>query len=158
MGVAGSGKSTVARALAQRLGWAFVDADDHHPATNVAKMARGEPLTEADRRPWLTAMAELLRRRLAGGESIVLACSALTGQSRLLLELEGAPIVWLELDAASLRRRLAARQGHFFPPSLLASQLATLEPPADAIRIDASLPVDAIIEAICGATGRRPPE
>lgn len=150
MGVAGSGKSTVGRALAERLGWELVDADDLHPPANVAKMARGEPLTEADRRPWLSSVAALLQRRLDDGASVVLACSALSRASRRMLRLDArVQIVLLELDAAALEQRLARRKGHFFPPDLLASQIATLEPPPHAIRIDAAQPIDTILDAIC---------
>jgi len=130
MGVSGSGKTTVARALADRLHWVFQEGDDLHPAANVAKMARGEPLTDDDRRPWLEAVAAWMDRRLSAGESAVLTCSALHRSYRDFLR-AGRPQVrfcHVAVDAEVLRRRLEARRGHYMPPSLLPSQLAALQP------------------------------
>jgi len=141
MGVSGAGKTTVGRLLAMDLGWTFLDADDFHPAANVAKMHAGIPLTDEDRRPWL----EALRRRIAGahdrGESVVLACSALKHNYQHFLE-EADPgdvrCVFLEGPRELIRRRLEAREGHFMSPALLDSQFAALEPPDDAVRVDVS--------------------
>jgi carbohydrate kinase (thermoresistant glucokinase family) len=129
MGVSASGKSTVAAALAGRLGVAWRDADDLHPPLNIAKMAAGIPLTDADRRPWLDRVAaELAVGRDAGG--IVVACSALRRayRERLRARCPAALFVHLDGDRLLLAQRASARKDHFMPPALLESQLATLEP------------------------------
>jgi gluconokinase len=136
MGVAGSGKTTVGQQLAANLGWRFVEGDDFHPAANVAKMARGQPLTDADRAPWLHALRREMVRSRDRGESLVVTCSALKASYRAILRGDdGAAVqfVYLKVDPAILRQRLQQRQGHFMPASLLASQLAELEEPEDAI-------------------------
>lgn len=132
MGVAGAGKSTLMRALAARLDWACQDGDDLHPAANVALMARGEPLTDADRAPWLAAVGAWLDARRAEGEPAIIACSALKRAYRegLRAGRPGLRFVWLTGDPQVLAQRLADRTGHFAGPDLLTSQLATLEPPA----------------------------
>lgn len=125
MGVSGSGKSTVARALAERLGRPYLDADDLHPPANVARMRAGEPLTDAERGPWLDAVAA----RIAADGRTVVACSALRRAHRDRLRAGGA--VWfahLDPPAADLAQRLDARRGHFMPASQLPDQLSTLEP------------------------------
>jgi gluconokinase len=156
MGVSGSGKTTVGRLLADRLGWTFLDADDFHTAANVEKMRRGEPLTDADRGPWLHALASALRDRLDGGDSVVLACSALKSDYRDVLRIDDrVRFAFLEADAALLQGRLAGRAGHYFNPALLASQLATLEPPDDALVLDASRPPEEIALEIEGSLGDR---
>ena len=122
-GVSGSGKTTVGALLAGRLGWRFADADDFHPAANVAKMRAGIPLTDADRWPWLRAIAAWMDERIGHGEDAVLACSALKRSYRDLL-LDGRPaarMVFLAPDREVLARRLAARHGHFFPEQLLST-------------------------------------
>jgi gluconokinase len=130
-GVSGSGKTTVGAMLAGRLNWSFADADEFHPAANVAKMHAGIPLTDEDRRPWLRAIAAWMDERIAAGESAVVTCSALKRAYRELL-LDGRPSAWLvflSVDRDRLWRRLATRHGHFFPQQLLDSQLGTVEPP-----------------------------
>ena len=130
-GVSGSGKTTVGALLAGRLGWPFADADDFHPAANVAKMRAGIPLTDADRWPWLRAIATWMDERIVRGEDAVVTCSALKRSYRDLL-LTGRPaarMVFLAPDREVLARRLAARHGHFFPEQLLSTQLDALEPP-----------------------------
>ncbi len=130
MGVSGSGKTTLARGLAARLGWPFQEGDDLHPAANVAKMARGEPLTDHDRWPWLRSVGAWMDARLTAGESGVLTCSALHRSYRDVLT-SGRPQVrfcHVTVDAALLRARLEHRSGHYMPASLLPSQLAALEP------------------------------
>jgi gluconokinase len=130
-GVSGSGKSTVGALLAGRLGWRFADADDFHPAANVAKMRARNPLTDADRWPWLRAIGAWMDARIAAHESAVITCSALKRSYRDLL-LDGRPqarMVFLAPDREVLARRLAARPGHFFPEQLLGSQFTDLEPP-----------------------------
>ena len=151
MGVSGAGKTTIGQALARRLSWPFLDADDLHSAANVAKMKRGEPLTDDDRGPWLDAVRARIADALGGNTSIVVACSALKHSYRDHLA-DGDPrVVFVHLDAPRdvLAARLASRRGHFAAPSLLDSQLASLEPPGhDAIVVDASPPPDGIVAGI----------
>jgi gluconokinase len=133
MGVSGSGKTTVAVELAQRLGWEFAEGDDHHPRENVAKMRSGIPLDDADRAPWLADLAGWIARHEAAGRSAVLTCSALKRAYRDRLR-EGNEAVWfahVDVPERVLAERLAARTGHYMPPSLLSSQLAALEPLAE---------------------------
>ena len=134
MGVSGSGKSTLARTLAEELKVEFLDADDFHPPTNIAKMKSGKPLNDKDRRPWLQNLAlEMLNRQDKGA---ILACSALKESYRELLA-EYAPLhlVYLKGSYESIYERMKSRKGHFMPPELLQSQFRTLEPPRDAIEI-----------------------
>jgi gluconokinase len=154
MGVAGAGKTTVGRALAAALGRAFHDADDFHPAANVARMRAGIPLTDADRAPWLDALRALVARCLTDGTPAVLACSALREAYRTALLPAGvAPtrvrFVFLDVTPTTAERRLAARANHYMPASLLDSQFATLEAPTGAphaaLRVDAEWPVDVLV-------------
>jgi gluconokinase len=132
MGVAGTGKSTVGAALAQALGLDFVEGDAYHPASNLQRMAAGIPLTDADRSPWLDALAARLRAAEAAGAGLVMACSALKRSYREVLRAGTAAVTFIYLhgDRQLLVERLARRRDHFMPPSLLDSQLAALEPPA----------------------------
>ena len=152
MGPAGAGKTTVGLALAQSLGWRFLDADDFHSPANVAKMRSGVGLTDEDRAPWLAAMHDALERALTSATCVVLACSALKEQYRRALTPEGAGsrirFVYLHADEAVLRERLAHRTGHYAGPELLASQLETLEEPSDALWVDASRPPAEIVSRI----------
>ena len=149
MGVSGTGKSTVGAALADALGIPFVEGDDLHPAANVAKMAAGIPLTDADRAPWLDAVAAALE------SPVVVACSALKRRYRDRLR-EAAPglaLVYLHGTAELLAARMEGREGHFMPTALLQSQLDTLEEPApdeDAIPVDVALRPDEIVELVVG--------
>jgi gluconokinase len=130
MGVSGSGKTTVAKGIAERMGWEFAEGDDFHPRANVEKMAAGHPLTDEDRWPWLRAIGAWIDEREAEGTCAVLTCSALRRVYRDLLR-EGRPNVrfcHVEADPDLIAERLSHRQGHYMPPSLLPSQLATLEP------------------------------
>ena len=147
MGVTGSGKTTVGRALAERLEWPFYDADDLHPAANVEKMRRGVALTDDDRTPWLAALRSLLNELDA--RDAVLACSALRRQFRAQLN-EGHDVrfVYLQADPHRIAARLAARRGHFMNPSLVQSQFEALEEPEDAITLDANLERHALVERI----------
>lgn len=153
IGPSGAGKTTVGTALAERLGWAFEDADAYHSAEAVAKMARGAGLTDADRAPWLARLAELIDARIGSGAPTVLACSALKASYRQRLVRPGVIVVWLDVAEKVLAERLAGRAGHFAGPELLASQLAAFEPPADALRVDAAQPVGAVVGEIVRALG-----
>ena len=147
MGVSGSGKSTVGSALAAELGWAFLDADDLHPAANVAAMAAGRPLDDTDRAPWLEAVGAWLDTH----RPCVVACSALRRRYRDVLRRDGVLFVHLAGDHTLLAERLAGRTGHFMPAALLDSQLDALEPPeADeaALCVDAHLPLQAQLRAV----------
>jgi gluconokinase len=130
MGVSGSGKSTVAAGLVERLGWKFAEGDDFHPPANVEKMRSGRPLDDDDRWPWLRILAAWIGEHEQAGTSVVVTCSALKRSYRDLLR-DGHPSVWfahVTADADVLRKRVAQRTGHFMPSSLVESQLATLEP------------------------------
>lgn len=128
MGVSGSGKSTVARLVADRLGWDLQEGDDLHPRANVEKMAAGIPLTDDDRWPWLGLVADWIDVHRAEGEHGVITCSALKRSYRDLLARPDVAFVHLASDRSVLSGRLGTREGHFMPASLLDSQLATLEP------------------------------
>ena len=147
MGVSGSGKTTLGHALAERLGWPFLEGDDLHPQANRAKMAAGVPLEDADRAPWLEAISDWIAARIGDGGSGVVACSALKRAYRAVLAAD-RPEVWFVLQdgpAEVLQARLKTRRGHFMPPALLDSQLETLErPTADeqAVIVDLRLPID----------------
>ncbi|RBY96017.1 gluconokinase [Blastococcus sp. TF02-8] len=161
-GVSGSGKTTVARLVAQRLGWAFTEGDEHHPPANVAEMRAGVPLDDDDRAPWLAALAGWIGEQEHAGRSAVLTCSALRRRYRDVLR-AGHPSVWfahLVVPDGVLAGRLAARTGHFMPGSLLGSQLATLEPLADdepgvTVRADreAGAVVDALVAVLSPCAG-----
>lgn len=149
MGVCGCGKTTVGRALAAEMGWRFLDADDFHPEANVARMRAGVPLTDADRWPWLDRLAAESAAINARGEHAVLACSALRQAYRERLARGGdVRFVYLKGDRATIAPRLGARAGHYMPASLLDSQLATLEEPADAIIVDIRLSIEEQVAAI----------
>ena len=152
MGVSGAGKTTVGRRLAETLDWEFLDADDFHPPFNRRKMASGQPLDDVDRDPWLQRLRQELEQRLDRGRSSVLACSALKAAYRRLLLADAVEIglVFLHGSPDLLARRLAARQGHFMPPELLASQLATLEAPSaeEALLLDVEPPPDELVRRV----------
>ena len=153
MGVSGSGKSTIAASLAERLNWTFEDGDRFHPASNVAKMSAGQPLTDMDRWPWLMAIADEIDRVCLAGKHAVIACSALKRAYRdvLVHGRSDVRMIFLNGTQALIARRLTQRKGHFMPPGLLESQFETLEPPEPGenpvtVSIDAS--VDAIVDDI----------
>ena len=149
MGVSGSGKSTVGLPLAERLGYPFFDADEFHPPENVAKMAAGTPLTDADRWPWLA----LLNGKMKEQKNAVLACSALKQSYRdaLTTGLKDCRFVHLRGSLELIRARLADRKHRYMPASLLESQFATLEPPAAALAVDIAQPPERCIEQITAA-------
>jgi gluconokinase len=145
MGVSGAGKTTVGKALAEAMGWPFVEGDELHPPANVEKMRRGEPLDDADRAPWLEKIAE----RMRGMKDGVVACSALKRAYRDRLRVrEDVRFVLLEVPRAVLDERLARRRGHYMPASLLPSQLATLETADDTIVVDGAQSVGEIVAAV----------
>jgi gluconokinase len=153
MGVSGSGKSTVADALAKRLGWRYEDGDRFHPPGNVAKMSAGHPLTDEDRLPWLQAIADEIDQVCRGGKRAVIACSALKRAYRDILLHGRADVrfVFLKGTQDLIAGRLAARKGHFMPPDLLTSQFRTLEPPAASehpITVSIDAPVADIVDDI----------
>jgi len=157
MGVSGSGKSTVGAALAQRLGMPFADADDMHPAANIAKLTAGLALDDDDRLPWLETVGQWLADHADGG---VMSCSALRRAYRDQLRRHARHLEFLYLEGTRdvIERRLASRPGHFMPASLLTSQYATLEPlepDEDGIVIDVDQGVDAIVQAYVDAAGGR---
>ena len=155
MGVSGAGKSTIGKLLAERLGVPFLDADEYHPPENVAKMAAGTPLNDADRWPWL----ELLNGKLIEQKNAVLACSALKEvyRQRLSQGIADCRFVYLRGSLELIRSRLAERKHRYMPASLLESQFATIEPPSDAIAIDISAGIADCVEAISLALAARPP-
>ena len=150
MGVTGAGKTTVGRLLAHELDCDFLDADDYHPAANVAKMHAGRPLTDDDRQPWLARLNEVLREHAARSADVVLACSALKAsyRDRLLADLPDSRVVYLRGTKALIATRLGARRGHYMNPALLDSQFATLEEPDGAIVADIGPAPDAVAAAI----------
>ena len=174
MGVSGvvSKKATLAKALADRLGWPFQEGDDLHPAANIAKMKAGIPLTDADRWPWLDAISAWIDRQLGDGSVIgVITCSALKRAYRERLDAGRPRVVFVfdHLDEDAAAARIAGRKGHFMPPSLLASQFADLQPPdpdEPVITVDGAQPdprpagrrgrLLASVEAASPRLGRRP--
>jgi gluconokinase len=149
MGVSGSGKSLIGNKLAERLGWDFEDGDKFHPASNVAKMSAGQPLTDDDRWPWLQAIADEIDKVCREGRHAVFACSALKRAYRDILVhgRRDVRIVYLKGTQELIAERLAQRKGHFMPPGLLTSQFKTLEPP-DANENPVTVPIDASVEVI----------
>ena len=156
MGVSGTGKTEVGTRLAEALGGTFAEGDDYHPPANVAKMRSGVPLDDADREPWLETMSREIGAWLDAGRTVVLACSALKQRYRDILKAgrPGVRFVYLEGDEALIRSRLAGRRGHYMPASLLDSQFAALEEPADAITVSIDAPPDAIVAEIMKALAK----
>ncbi len=158
MGVSGSGKTTVGEGLAKELGFEMIEGDDYHPPENVAKMADGIPLTDEDRRPWLDTLAELLADRHGQGQGTVLACSALRRWYRDVLRsavpADESFFILLDADEETLRSRMKSRKGHYMPPALLESQLATLEPlepDEQGVTLDATQPPEVVVAAALSA-------
>lgn len=151
IGPAGAGKTTVGRALADALGCRFIDGDDFHRPASIAKMRAGVPLTDADRAPWLASLHAAAAAAIDRREPLVVACSALRESYRDALRgnLRTVRFVFLDADERTLRQRLEHRAAHFAGPSLLASQLGTLERPSDALTVDAACPPPRIVDRIC---------
>ena len=159
MGVSGAGKTTVGSALADALGWEFLDADEFHPPENVAKMAAAIPLTDADRWPWLERLNGELRARESRGRGVVLACSALKEayRARLMKDLSKAQVVHLRGSIEFIRARMATRKHKYMPAALLESQFDTLEPPKDALEIDAGMDVADAVDRIRATLATKDP-
>ncbi|HEY9732946.1 MAG TPA: gluconokinase [Drouetiella sp.] len=154
MGVAGSGKTTIGKLLAQRLQWNFVDADDYHPASNVEKMRAGHALTDADREPWLRNLRGEIEKWIASEQHTVLACSALRSSYRetLQVDVNQVAVVYLKGDFQLFMNRLSNRQGHFMKSTMLESQFKTLQEPSPAdgvFIVEASDQPAVIVENIC---------
>jgi gluconokinase len=150
MGVSGSGKTTVGKALASELGWDFYDADDFHPPENISKMEDGIPLSDSDRAPWLAALHRLIESCLTRNRPGVLACSALKESYRQGL-MEGndeVQLVYLRGSYELIWSRMSARKDHYMKPEMLKSQFDALEEPADALTVDISPSVDEIVQEI----------
>jgi gluconokinase len=159
MGVSGSGKSTVARLLADRLGRPMAEADEFHPEANIAKMSAGIPLTDADREPWLLALRDWISEHDAAGQGTVVTCSALKRSYRDLLRGASARVHFVHLSGSRevIGERLASRSGHFMPPSLLDSQFADLEPlgdDEDGITVDVTATPEQIADRVCEGLDR----
>lgn len=155
MGVAGAGKTHVGSALAMRLGWQFVDADEHHSAANIAKMRAGIPLSDEDREPWLESLRQLIARFASEGRHCVIACSALRGAFRQRLASAGDEVVFVHLrvSPATAEHRARTRPGHFLPSHLVESQFSALEVPENAIIVDGEAPVDEVVRRIVDEAG-----
>jgi gluconokinase len=152
MGVAGSGKSAVGKALGNALNATFLDGDDFHPPENISKMNAGQALHDEDRKGWLFNIRQSALEHESRQETVIIACSALKQAYRDLLQQEmgQASIYWVFLDGSYelILERMKKRQGHFMPPSLLQSQFDTLERPTDAIRVDITKPITEIVNQI----------
>lgn len=155
MGVSGSGKTTIGVRLAERLGWPYAEADDMHSPANVAKMAAGQPLTDADRKPWLEAIEAWIDGRIAAGGTGVVSCSALKRSYRDGMRKPGVRFVYLDGSRELIAARMSARHGHFMKAAMLDSQFADLEPPGpderDVIRVDISGTPEQVVNHICAA-------
>lgn len=150
MGVSGSGKTAVGKALAQLLGWDFFDADDFHPPANIRKMQSGIPLNDSDRAPWLDALRDLISSSLTVNRPAVLACSALKERYRqqLVGGNDGVQIIYLKGSYELIWSRMSERKEHYMKPHMLQSQFETLEEPTNALAVDISLSVDEIVQEI----------
>lgn len=158
-GVSGSGKTTIGQAVAKRLGWAFQEGDLMHDTANIEKMRNGEALTDQDRLPWLRRVADWIHAQLGAGRNGVVTCSALKRSYRDLLRQGRMDVLFILLQAprAVIRSRIAARQGHFMPATLLPSQYAAFEPPdvgEDVVTIDAAQSIDHIVDQVIAQVER----
>ena len=156
MGVAGAGKTTIGRCLADELGWQFSDGDDFHPAVNIEKMRQGQALTDADRQPWLERIHAAIIDRISRNQPAVLACSILKARYRAIVVAgcdKHLRLVYLKGSMNLFRERVAHRVDHFMRQELLDSQFAILEEPADAIVMNAALPPQEIVRQIRAGLG-----
>lgn len=159
MGVSGTGKSTIAAALSEQLGWSWAEADEFHPQPNIDKMSQGTPLQDDDRWPWLQEIQNWMSAQAAAGNSTVLTCSALKQTYRRLLSCAQGRVLFVHLDgdAHLIRQRMQGREGHFMPPTLLPSQLATLEAlsaeelAGGSMRLDISRTPEELVHAVLAA-------
>lgn len=150
MGVAGSGKSTIGRLLAAKLACQYFEADDFHPPANIAKMSRGEPLNDLDRTPWLARIRARMERCREESVRGVFTCSALKAAYRRVLidGLEGVLVVYLQADLQTIAARVSKRRDHFMKADLVCSQFEALEPPGEALTVDARTPPEEIVRLI----------
>ena len=150
MGVSGSGKTTIGKVLASKLGWDFYDADDFHPQENISKMENRIPLTDSDRAPWLASLHDLIESCLTRNRSGVLACSALkeSYRQKLLQGNDGVQLIYLKGSYKLIWSRMASRKDHYMKPEMLKSQFDALEEPTDALVIEISHSVDEIVQEI----------
>jgi carbohydrate kinase (thermoresistant glucokinase family) len=158
MGVSGSGKTTVAEGLSERLAWPFLEGDSLHPEANVAKMSAGQPLTDDDRWPWLELVADWVAERTAAGEDGIVTCSALKRSYRDVIRRDSDEVVFVHLtgERETLEERMRARKGHFMPPEMLDSQLETLEEPGPderSLRVPIEQSPEELIEAVVSGLG-----
>lgn len=148
MGVVGAGKTTVGKLLAAQMHWEFADADDFHSSSNVEKIRNGIPLNDQDREPWLESLHLAIVKWTSEGKSAVLACSALKRSYRDRLTAPGVRFVYLRGDADLIGGRLRSRHGHFAGEAILASQLADLEEPENAVTVSIAAPPEKIVAEI----------
>ena len=150
MGVSGSGKTTIGKSLAESLGWTFFDGDDFHPTANVSKMAKGIPLSDNDRQPWLNALRKLIKKLISKDVSAVIACSALKRVYREYLQddNEAVRFVYLKGDYELIRERMEGRSSHFMKADLLLSQFAALQEPEGVITVNISRDPEEIVKSI----------
>jgi len=151
MGVAGCGKTTIGKLLAQKLAWRFNDADEFHPPANVEKMSSGQPLSDDERAPWLQAISNHISDCLVRDVGAVVTCSALKKAYRdaIMVDPERVKFVHLHGSRELLWERISGREGHFMKPAMLDSQLATLEMPEDALTVEITSKPEAIVASIC---------
>jgi len=156
MGVSGCGKTSVGQALSASTGWPFFDGDDFHPQANIDKMARGIPLDDTDRQPWLEALHNLIAEHLSQEQSLIVACSALKASYRVILrgELEHVRFVHLDGSFDLIYARMQRRSGHYMKAGMLRSQFETLEPPEEALVVSIEQPVSEIIDKIVATIKR----
>ena len=156
MGVSGAGKTTIGRRVADELGLVFLEGDEFHPAGNVAKMSSGVPLTDADREPWIDALARGVNQRDEEAD-VIIACSALSEVVRKRLRdavAEPLHFIFLTAPPGVIQERLDARPRHFMKPGMLASQFAALQPPANAITVDVNRPLEETCRAVATEIGK----
>ena len=155
MGVSGSGKTTVGKAISSKLGWDFYDADDFHPQENITKMDTGMPLNDSDRAPWLASLHDLIESCLTKSRPGVLACSALKEcyRQKLLEGNDGVQLIYLKGSYDLIWSRMSMRKDHYMKPEMLQSQFEALEEPSDALTVDISLSVDEIVKVVLQYVG-----